>query len=141
MNDVKITVGGAIEDEASRRFIDAWKRGVRVVGRFRHATCISFSPTSGPRVRPTCGVQRCTPSTLSGESIMADIKEKIENAGQSVADAAKKAGNAVKDGAEKAADWTKDKAAQAGDKAADAAKKTGEAVKQTGQDLKDKSGK
>src|SRR5277367_6262208 len=26
MNDVKITVGGAIEDEASRRFIDAWNR-------------------------------------------------------------------------------------------------------------------
>jgi len=29
MNDVKITVGGAIEDEASRRFIDAWHRGER----------------------------------------------------------------------------------------------------------------
>lgn len=29
MNDVKITVGGAIEDEASRRFIDAWRRGER----------------------------------------------------------------------------------------------------------------
>ena len=27
MSDVKITVGGAIEDEASRRFIDAWRRG------------------------------------------------------------------------------------------------------------------
>jgi predicted transcriptional regulator len=26
MSDVKITVGGAIEDEASRRFIDAWHR-------------------------------------------------------------------------------------------------------------------
>jgi predicted transcriptional regulator len=26
MNDVKITVGGAIEDEAARRFIDAWHR-------------------------------------------------------------------------------------------------------------------
>lgn len=29
MNDVKITVGGAIEDEASRRFVDAWKRAER----------------------------------------------------------------------------------------------------------------
>ena len=29
MNDVKITVGGAIEDEASRRFTDAWKRAER----------------------------------------------------------------------------------------------------------------
>src|SRR5258708_40009286 len=29
MNDVKITVGGAIEDEASRRFVDAWHRGER----------------------------------------------------------------------------------------------------------------
>src|ERR1700692_1486180 len=26
MNDVKITVGGAMEDEASRRIIDAWHR-------------------------------------------------------------------------------------------------------------------
>lgn len=26
MSDVKITVGGAIEDEASRRFVDAWRR-------------------------------------------------------------------------------------------------------------------
>ena len=26
MNDVKITVGGAMEDEASRRFVDAWHR-------------------------------------------------------------------------------------------------------------------
>ena len=27
MSDMKITVGGAIEDDASRRFIDAWHRG------------------------------------------------------------------------------------------------------------------
>jgi predicted transcriptional regulator len=26
MNDMKITLGGAMEDEASRRFIDAWRR-------------------------------------------------------------------------------------------------------------------
>jgi predicted transcriptional regulator len=26
MNDLKVTVGGAIEDEASRRFVDAWHR-------------------------------------------------------------------------------------------------------------------
>jgi predicted transcriptional regulator len=26
MSDIKITVGGAIEEEASRRFIDAWHR-------------------------------------------------------------------------------------------------------------------
>lgn len=26
MNDVRITVGGAMEDEAARRFIDAWHR-------------------------------------------------------------------------------------------------------------------
>jgi predicted transcriptional regulator len=26
MSDMKITVGGAIEDEASRRFVDAWRR-------------------------------------------------------------------------------------------------------------------
>ena len=26
MNDVRITVGGAMEDESSRRFVDAWRR-------------------------------------------------------------------------------------------------------------------
>ena len=29
MSDVKITVGGAMEGEASRRFVDAWHRGER----------------------------------------------------------------------------------------------------------------
>ena len=29
MNDVKITVGGAIEQEATRRFVDAWHRAER----------------------------------------------------------------------------------------------------------------
>lgn len=29
MSDIKITVGGAMEDEASRRFVDAWHRGER----------------------------------------------------------------------------------------------------------------
>jgi predicted transcriptional regulator len=29
MSDVKITVGGAMEDEASRRFVDAWHRAER----------------------------------------------------------------------------------------------------------------
>ena len=29
MSDVKITVGGAFEDEASRQFIDAWHRAER----------------------------------------------------------------------------------------------------------------
>src|ERR1700737_1412492 len=29
MSNVKITVGGAIEDEASRRFVDAWYRAER----------------------------------------------------------------------------------------------------------------
>ena len=29
MNDVKITVGGAIEQEATRRFVDAWHRAAR----------------------------------------------------------------------------------------------------------------
>jgi len=29
MNDVKITVGGALEEGASRRFADAWKRAER----------------------------------------------------------------------------------------------------------------
>ena len=29
MSDVKITVGGAIEDESARRFVDAWHRAER----------------------------------------------------------------------------------------------------------------
>jgi predicted transcriptional regulator len=29
MNDVKITVGGAIDEEASRRFVNAWHRAER----------------------------------------------------------------------------------------------------------------
>ena len=29
MSDVKITVGGTMEDEASRRFVDAWHRAER----------------------------------------------------------------------------------------------------------------
>jgi predicted transcriptional regulator len=29
MSDVKITVGGAFEEEASRHFVDAWKRAER----------------------------------------------------------------------------------------------------------------
>jgi predicted transcriptional regulator len=29
MSDVKITVGGAMEDDASRRFVDAWRRAER----------------------------------------------------------------------------------------------------------------
>lgn len=29
MNDVKITVGGLIEDEAARNFVNAWHRGER----------------------------------------------------------------------------------------------------------------
>jgi predicted transcriptional regulator len=29
MSDVKITVGGAMEEEASRRFVDAWHRAER----------------------------------------------------------------------------------------------------------------
>jgi hypothetical protein len=29
MSDVKITVGGALEEEASRRFVDAWHSAER----------------------------------------------------------------------------------------------------------------
>lgn len=29
MSNVKISVGGALEDEASRRFVDAWRRAER----------------------------------------------------------------------------------------------------------------
>jgi predicted transcriptional regulator len=29
MSDVKITVGGALEDESSRRFVNAWRRAER----------------------------------------------------------------------------------------------------------------
>jgi hypothetical protein len=37
MSDVKITVGGAIEDDAARRFVDAWHRAAcRETFRERH---------------------------------------------------------------------------------------------------------
>ena len=40
MSGVKITVGGAIEDEASRRFIDAWHRAER--GELVHERHLAF---------------------------------------------------------------------------------------------------
>jgi predicted transcriptional regulator len=40
MNDVKITVGGAMEAEASRRFVDAWHRGER--GEIFHERHLAF---------------------------------------------------------------------------------------------------
>lgn len=40
MNDVKITVGGAMEDEASRRFVDAWHRAAR--GETLHERHLAF---------------------------------------------------------------------------------------------------
>ncbi len=40
MSDVKITVGGAMEDEASRRFVDAWRRAER--GEIFHERHLAF---------------------------------------------------------------------------------------------------
>jgi predicted transcriptional regulator len=40
MSDMKITVGGAVEDEASRRFIDAWHRAER--GEIFHQRHLAF---------------------------------------------------------------------------------------------------
>jgi hypothetical protein len=40
MSDVKITVGGAIEDEASQRFVDAWHRAER--GEIFHERHLAF---------------------------------------------------------------------------------------------------
>jgi predicted transcriptional regulator len=40
MSDVKFTVGGAIEDEASRQFIDAWHRAER--GETFHERYLAF---------------------------------------------------------------------------------------------------
>ena len=40
MSDVKFTVGGAMEDEASRRFIDAWHRAER--GKSFHERHLAF---------------------------------------------------------------------------------------------------
>jgi predicted transcriptional regulator len=40
MSNVKITVGGAIEDEASRRFVDAWHRAER--GKTFHERHLAF---------------------------------------------------------------------------------------------------
>jgi predicted transcriptional regulator len=40
MSDVKLTVGGAFEDEASRQFIDAWHRAER--GEIFHERHLAF---------------------------------------------------------------------------------------------------
>jgi predicted transcriptional regulator len=40
MSDVKITIGGAMEDEASRQFIDAWHRAER--GEIFHERHLAF---------------------------------------------------------------------------------------------------
>ena len=40
MSDVKITIGGAMEDGASRRFVDAWRRGER--GQTFHESHLAF---------------------------------------------------------------------------------------------------
>ncbi len=64
-----------------------------------------------------------------GETIMADIKEKIEDAGDAVKDATKKMGEKIQEGADTVAEKT-----------ADAAKSAGQAMKDAGQKLKDKSG-
>jgi predicted transcriptional regulator len=40
MSNVKITVGGAMEKEASRRFIDAWRRAER--GKIFHERHLAF---------------------------------------------------------------------------------------------------
>ena len=40
MSDVKFTVGGAFEDEASRRFVDAWHRAER--GEVFHQRYLAF---------------------------------------------------------------------------------------------------
>jgi predicted transcriptional regulator len=43
MSDMKITVGGAMEDEASRRFVDAWHRAERgEIFQARHLAFESF---------------------------------------------------------------------------------------------------
>jgi predicted transcriptional regulator len=40
MNNVKVTVGGAMEDDASRRFVDAWHRAER--GEIFHERHLAF---------------------------------------------------------------------------------------------------
>jgi predicted transcriptional regulator len=40
MSDVKITVGGAMEEDASRRFVDAWRRAER--GQTFHERHLAF---------------------------------------------------------------------------------------------------
>lgn len=48
MSDVKITVGGSFEDEAARRFVDAWHRAERgETFRERHLTFESWDALAG----------------------------------------------------------------------------------------------
>jgi hypothetical protein len=57
MSDVKITVGGAMEDEAARRFVDAWHRAQRGDSfHERHLAFEGWDPLArvltGPRFKP-----------------------------------------------------------------------------------------
>jgi hypothetical protein len=65
---------------------------------------------------------------VPGRCMMSTIKEKVENAGEAVGDAAKKAGEKIKEGTETAAE-----------KAAKAAKSTGQAAKDAGDKLKERA--
>ncbi len=48
MNDVKITVGGAMEEEASRRFVNAWHRAERgEIFHERHLALESWDALAG----------------------------------------------------------------------------------------------
>lgn len=48
MSDVKMTVGGPFEDEAARRFVDAWHRAERGESfRERHLTFESWNALAG----------------------------------------------------------------------------------------------
>lgn len=53
------------------------------------------------------------------------FKDKVEDAGQKIAEAATKAGHRVGEKVEEAADWAKEKAHQAGDRIDEAAQKLG----------------
>jgi hypothetical protein len=63
---------------------------------------------------------------------MADsFKDKLEEAGHSISEAATRAGHSLSEGAEKAADWAKEKTHQAGDAMSETAQKAGNTAKET----------
>jgi len=85
MSGVKITVGGPFEDEAARRFVDAWHRAERGESfRERHLTFESWDALAG--VRTGKRMDRVLPVSLRDLVAGAESEGSIRAAGRETAE-------------------------------------------------------